>query len=340
MKTIVEMRFGSHLYGTNTPSSDLDMKAVHIPAARDILLQKARPAVTEKREKGFGEKNTAEDIDRESYSLQKYLDLVAQGQTVALDMLFAPADTWTAVSGTWAEIIANRHLLVSRQYASFLGYCKQQANKYGIKGSRVAAARAARGVLSVALNLHGTTARLEVIAADIEAQTANTEFMALVDVEMLGPRVIRHWEVCGRKMPYTSSIKSTYEVMQRLVDEYGQRALQAEKNEGIDWKALSHAVRIGHQAIELLKTGHVIFPRPDAAHLLAIKKGELAYQAVAEEIEDLLDAVEPAAEKSGLRDSVDREWIDDFVCEVYGREILQDTLDLAMNRLWKTGETL
>jgi transposase len=33
MDLIVEMRFGSHLYGTATPQSDLDFKAVYLPAA-------------------------------------------------------------------------------------------------------------------------------------------------------------------------------------------------------------------------------------------------------------------------------------------------------------------
>lgn len=36
MTTIVRVKFGSHLYGTNTPTSDLDFKSVHIPPARDI----------------------------------------------------------------------------------------------------------------------------------------------------------------------------------------------------------------------------------------------------------------------------------------------------------------
>jgi predicted nucleotidyltransferase len=40
MDLIVEMRFGSHLYGTDTPESDLDLKGVYLPEARDILLRR------------------------------------------------------------------------------------------------------------------------------------------------------------------------------------------------------------------------------------------------------------------------------------------------------------
>jgi predicted nucleotidyltransferase len=46
MELIVEMRFGSHLYGTATPESDLDFKGVYLPEARDILLQRVKPTVT------------------------------------------------------------------------------------------------------------------------------------------------------------------------------------------------------------------------------------------------------------------------------------------------------
>jgi predicted nucleotidyltransferase len=90
MKLIVQIKFGSHLYGTSTPQSDLDVKGVYLPSARDVLLQQIRPMISDSRPKEHGEKNTADDIDREAYSLQRYLELLAQGQTVALDMLFAP----------------------------------------------------------------------------------------------------------------------------------------------------------------------------------------------------------------------------------------------------------
>lgn len=95
------------------------------------------------------------------------------------------------------------------------------------------------------------------------------------------------------------------------------RARQAESNSGVDWKALSHAVRVARQAIELLETGFVIFPRPEAEHLTAIKIGSLPYQKVAEEIDDLLPAVEEAAARSTLPEIADTAWIDDFVAATY-----------------------
>ena len=327
MRTIVRITFGSTLYGTTTPTSDIDYKSVFVPPSADILLQRVKPTISNQRPKSEGEKNYAGEIDEEAYSLQRYLSLASEGQTVALDMLFAPR--WAMVdkpAWEWEEIERNRSRLITRKSAAFVGYCRTQANKYGIKGSRVAAARAAFELLDSALKSLGTTAKLREITDEIEKLTPTNEHMALLDIEgavdIKGvKRTVRHWEVCNRKMPLTQTIKSSHEVMRRIVDEYGHRALQAESNQGVDWKALSHAVRVGRQAIELLNTGEVIFPRPERKHLLAVKTGQLDYKIVAEEIENLLTEVEEAAEKSTLPEKADQKWIDDFVAGVHRQEI-------------------
>jgi hypothetical protein len=325
VKLIVEMRFGSHLYGTATPLSDRDDKGVYIPDAGDILLQRVRASLGESPQKAPGEKNKAGDVDREIYSLQRYLELLAEGQTVALDMLFAPEDAMLREPAPeWREIVANAGRLVTRRAASFLRYCRQQANKYGIKGSRVAAARGALAMLSAAEAARGTAAKLGAAAAEVTAFAANREHVSLPDLPIPGGRLLRHLEICGRKMPFTSSIKSAREVAQRLVDEYGARALQAERNEGVDWKALSHAVRVGREALELLETGRITFPLPFAAEILAIKQGRRPYEAVAEEIEGLLEAVEGAALRSTLREEPDRDFIDGLVARAYRAAVLED----------------
>lgn len=317
MPLIIEMRAGSHLYGTSTPNSDLDLKSVHLPEGRDILLQRVRDVIVSTRSKAAGERNLPGDVDRESFSLQRYLALLADGQTIALEMLFAPDQAFTAPpSPLWREIQANAHRLTSRRAASFLGYCRQQASRYGIRGERVTAARAAHALLSEAEARLGGVARLERIAAGLEPLAAQPH-IALIDVPAPGGGVIRHLEVCGRKTPFTASIKTARETAQRLLDAYGRRSLEAERQGGADWKALSHAVRVGREAIELLTTGRITLPLPCAAHVLRIKQGEIAQEAVAEEIDALLLEVEAAATASTLPDAPDLAWIDELVAAVY-----------------------
>lgn len=322
MKTVVEMKFGSQLFGTSTAASDLDIKAVHLPAARDLLLQRVRGVVTNNTKTDGAARNTADDVDFESFTLQKFLSLVTEGQTVALDMLFAP--DWAMrgePSPIWREIQANRSRLLTSRYASFVGYCRTQANRYGIRGSRVAAARSALAVLDEGLARFGSGAKLREVATEITNITTSTEHMLLIEVPQESSVPITHWEVCDRKMPFTSSIKSAHGIVERIIAEYGHRALQAEQNQNVDWKALSHAVRIAHQSIELLDTGMVTFPRPDAARLMEIKAGALPYQLVAEEIDALLPEIERRAMASSLPPAADLAWVDDLVARAH-REVI------------------
>lgn len=330
IRPLVRILFGSHLYGTATPQSDRDFKGVFVPDPTDILLQRAPGTLTTVgRPKAAGERNVATDVDDESHSLQRFLALAAEGQTVATDMLFAPVEMWESASPEWLEILRNRRRLLTRQSESFLGYCRRQANKYGIKGSRVAAARAAKGLLESEMDRLGSGRRLgEMADLIMELARDHAEHMHLVDID--GPlhvdgktrTPITHWDVCDRKMPYTQTIKDAHHVMSRIVDNYGRRALEAEANQGVDWKALSHSVRVGRQAIELLETGRVTLPRPEAAHLLDIKTGKLEYAAVSAEIDDLLVLVKEAAERSTLPEEADRGWMDHFVARTYRGAIL------------------
>ena len=138
MKFIARMIYGSHLYGTATADSDLDIRAICLPCARDILLQQVTPVLSGKT------CTNAQVQDFESYSLHKYLELLAQGQLVALDMLFAP--DWAMLmppDRIWTEIKALCPKIMTRNTNSFIRYCHQQTQKYRIKGNRLAAARAA-----------------------------------------------------------------------------------------------------------------------------------------------------------------------------------------------------
>ena len=323
MYKIVEIKFGSHLYGTATKDSDTDIKAVYLPSAREILLQRVRPVVSESRQKKEGEKNVAEDIDYESYSPGKFLNLLAEGQTVALDMLFAPRESMLAEPDRlWLDIQALAPKIMNRKVLSFVGYCRKQANKYGIKGSRVAAARLALELLTKAEQEHGPSEKLAVIADEIDKIKEGNEFLTTGETTHPNGHKSLFFEVCNRKALLSASIQSARLMVERIVKEYGERALMAERNEGIDWKALSHAVRVGREAIEFLSTHKITFPRPEAEHLLAIKQGKLDYKMVSREIEDILDEVEDVARLSTLPETFDKQVIDDFREDLYRKIVL------------------
>jgi len=97
--------------------------------------------------------------------------------------------------------------------------------------------------------------------------------------------------------------------------------LQAERNEGVDWKALSHAVRVGREAVELYQTGVIVFPLRCAEHLLRIKRGELPYREVAAEIETLLEEVETSAARSRLPTEPRLDLMEEIVASAHRKRI-------------------
>lgn len=330
MRKVVRVKFGSHLYGTSTPESDTDYKSVHIPDAEDILLQRVLDSVGDRREKKEGEKNTSEDVDDESYSLQRYLGLLSEGQTVAIDMLFAPSPEYT--TDLWEEIRKNKDRLLTKKSASFVGYCRTQANKYGIKGSRMAAAKSASEFFEERKNEFGPSAKVGEIAGLLRSLFG--EHTRLVTKETTPGKEETYFECCNRMVGFKNTLKEAASIYSKIYENYGARARLALTNEGIDWKALSHAVRVGQEALELLSTGNVTFPLTNASHILEIKRGLLPYQQVAEEIEGLLVEVEKAAETSDLREEPDREWIDNLVDREYSQSVLGWVAETCPGRIW------
>lgn len=318
-KLVVRIEFGSHLYGTSTTQSDHDYKSVYIPRGSDILLQRVKDSTGHKVKRYEGDRNKPEDTDDEAYSLQRYLQLLSEGQTVTIDMLFAPKPLVN--SAMWEMIQENKHLLLTKRSAAFVGYCRTQANKYGIKGSRVAAAKEAAEFFASMLEQYGTTAKV----GDFEPRFPIGEHSRVVTKETSAGNMESYYECCNRMVGFKNTLKEAAAVYARIFDEYGHRARLAQTNEGIDWKALSHAVRVANEALELLLTANVTFPLPNAAHILAIKRGTVPYEEVANEIEGLLIDVEHASATSSLRDGADMEFIDQLVMHAYGASVARDT---------------
>src|SRR5208283_1419446 len=217
------------------------------------------------------EKNAPEDTDDEAYSLQRYMTLLAEGQTVTIDMLFAPKTILT--SPLWEEIRANKDRLLTKRSAAFVGYCRTQANKYGIKGSRVASAKKASEFFRAMCDSHVTTVKV----GEFDLSSHLDEHTKIVTKETTPGKVETYLECCNRMVGFKNTLKEAAGIYTRIYEEYGHRARLAESNEGIDWKALSHAVRVANEALELLTTAHVTFPLPNAQHILDIKRGTIPY---------------------------------------------------------------
>jgi hypothetical protein len=273
-------------------------------------------------------KNTAEDVDDQSYSLQKFFGMIAVGDTVATEILFAPEPVFA--DPDWPELQRIGRSLLNRQCRGFVGYCRRQAAKYGIKGSRMAACEDIVALLEAAIEKHGTVASVSLAETELADFCASHEYSRVEIITSQAGTDVPHLEVVDRKVPYTASLKTAYDIYAKVYENYGARSRAAKNNEGVDWKAVSHAVRVARQAIELLTTGNITFPRPDAAELLTIKQGVIPYSLVAEQLEELVEQVEIVAESSPLPEKSDHRLIDETVLRYYSASA--DTLPKGQDR--------
>lgn len=325
MNKILTIKFGSHLYGTDTPSSDLDYKAIYLPTAKEICLGTYKKTIQTYRPKAEGERNTKDDVDTEILSLDRFITLLLEGQTMALDMLFAKTQNWVQVTSygqyIMDKIVVNRYNFLNKNVNAFVGYARQQAAKYGQKGFRIHAIR----VTLEKLDKMGPFEKFDGLDQDSFTEwvkSTGNEHIKIVYVD--GPNdkegkgcPLKHLNVAGKLYPFSAQVRYIKASLQKRMDEYGRRALMAERNEGIDWKALSHAVRVNSQAIELLRTAHITFPRPDRQLLLDIKQGKLPYKEVAEIIEIGLEQLKLEMANSRLPEKPNYEWAENFVYEIY-----------------------
>jgi hypothetical protein len=339
-KELFYTQFGSHVYGTNVPGSDLDYKGIFIPSTRDILLQQANhTSINRNTNPDPHAKNATEDIDIELFTLQGFLRLCKEGQTVAVDMLFSPTNFWKVRTPEWDFIIRNRDKLIHKGVSAFVGYCQTQAAKYGIKGSRIASVRSAVEFLDTLprqdkLLDHWGAVKAFVAEhqsdkySSINKQGKRDPFIKITQCKAPHGRYEDHFEVNNRKIPRHGAVKYAKEIFQKILDNYGQRALKAEQNEGIDWKALMHAVRVCEEAKELLMTGFVTFPRPERKLLLDIRKGNLPYKEVARIIEEGVQSVDLCQEKSSLPLSIDEDFWEQWLLDVHFSHVMERTEDI------------
>lgn len=318
MRTIYGCIYGSHLYGVSNENSDLDYKYVYLLDSREYVKGKTNTTNTVE---SLEVKGKETKVEKEYIHIQNYANLLGQAQCMAMEMLFAPVWAWKEISPEWQELQKNYHRAVSRSIGPFTGYARSQAVKYSLKGEKLA-------TLEVFLDW----------VKDKNRVPTDTDFKELSDL-LEGRAGVRMWtddksptlrtpirliDICGRSFGETTHFKLWRESVQKIYQEYGARAQEAKVSGGRDLKAMYHAVRIIAQANELLTTGRLTFPRPEAPLLLDIRQGRYSNDEVADIISDGMDDVNHNLLNNYLPDKADREWLQEWASESQRAEFFRE----------------
>lgn len=274
MTTIVKTIAGSHLFGLNTPKSDLDYKGVFQESLHNIILGRDAKNINSSTNNS-DTRNSSEDTDIELKELRTFIKDCIKGQTYAVEMLFCPEDKIIESSSTWDYIQENRHKLVPNDLSPFVGYCTSQAFKYGGRGIRLE--------------------ELERVVAWFEQQPCKAKLLDCLPSLTLNEYTFilnnpkdRENDIklscLGLNFQLQKTIGECLPTLKKRLSQYGERSKLNKDNGGIDWKAYSHAFRLLYEWEQLLTEGKLTFPIPNRDFVLSVKAGQKPF----DEIQDIL----------------------------------------------------
>lgn len=329
MLKLVETLHGSHLFGTATPTSDRDSVVVFVPPARDILLGRmpghAREGVSTAEWRALGIAKTDEH-DGVKMPLHRFLEKVTIGEPNSVEILFSPPSAWLSEPHPlWHKIRALGPRLISRDMSRYAQFAYDQAKAFGLTPRRYQAAIDAQAFFRD-LAAANSNVRLRDVAGEIEAFVANAalthgEALGFEDIEVNGRHMpVRHVVVCSKRLVMGLKIEDAVVMVDKLVRDYGERT-RIKALAGADWKALSTALRVAGEAIELLETGNLSFPRSDAELVKAVKAGTLPQNEVIDEIEARLDRIAAASLTSKLPQTADVAAAEELLLEIHGQAV-------------------
>ena len=293
MQSICLGVFGCHLFGVNTPNSDTDLKGVHA-LSLDELVWGQNQTVSDVTGEG------ADKVETETHSVAKFAGMIRSGQPIAYTLLCSPESRWVYSTKAWEELVTNRSRLLSKSVAPFIGYARSQAIKYSLKGQRLTTLREFIADVEQGCGFD-----------DLRSKFESKPGIRLWSERLPNGQVVRHIEVCGKSFGETTEQRLWIEPLKKLESKYGVRAETASM-EPADWKAMYHAVRLGCEVEELLKTGHITYPRPEAELLMAIRQGRMSQDAVSLIIDRFAENIEHNIAISTLPERCDWEWLSDW----------------------------
>lgn len=332
-RTIFLSKHGSHAYGTNQPSSDLDLRGVAIPP-REYLLGYLRR---------FEQAEQKGDPDVVVFSLAKFLGLAADCNPNVLEILFTDPVDHVVRTPLGDRLLSARGIFLSRKARhTFSGYAIAQLKRiethrrWLLHPPVAPPERAAYGLpprtlipkdqLSAAESLMRKKVeswQLDVTPLDeaskIQLQARVAEVLAELSLATDDQQV----QAAGHQLGFSDNFlelldrERRYNTAQREWEQFqgwqkarnpARSALEAQH--GYDCKHGMHLVRLLRMCREILTEGVVRVKRPDAAELREIRNGAWSYDRLIEWAKGEDAALEAVYKTSTLPREPDRAAID------------------------------
>ena len=304
---------GSHLYGTNTPESDIDIRGVCLQTRESLLGFQGFEQFQPKGENAirFANENfgyLSDDVC--IYGVTKFLKLAMDCNPNIVELLFAPAFYENEI---WHEIVKNSHNILSTKVKhSFSGYAFAQLKR--IKRHKEwldSAPEKPNPEEYDAVFVDGGWKWPDVNKNEILKLVAVTAHFNLD--KKLGA-LFNRW---SRKKEYQRAMDD-YKSYQTWVKNRNPKRFVLEKKYGFDTKHAAHLVRLFAEASRLLTTGELVFPLPRAERelYLDVLHGAVDYDTIVKSAETYDVTLAQLAENSVLPKKPNRVAVEEMLMKI------------------------
>lgn len=329
---------GSHAYGTNVPTSDIDYAGVFIQSLSDILGNSYKEQIND------------DNNDIVIYEIRRFLELLQSNNPTVLELLNTPEDCVIYKHPIFDEVLNNRDKFITKICAkSFGGYAKQQISKAKgqDKKQNWEKERVSRKTpidfcyihkgeysynLKEYLEKHNIPQQLCGLSKsphgkDIYALFFSEDFVKFKGIEFENSNDIRLSSI-PKDLPescflgHISYNKDSYS--QHCKDYLSYQTWLEERNESrwvdvkshgqkIDGKNMMHCVRLMQMAREIAEGKGINVRRSNANELISIRKGEVDLQTLINNVESEIVEIDNLFAASNLPDKVESDLINEIL---------------------------
>lgn len=213
----------------------------------------------------------------------------------------------------------NYQRFYNKNLHSFIGYCVGQSKMYNIKGVRFNELHDFVEVFKE-ISIDDPEAKLETYFTKIEQIFALKQYKYVKFIKASISRGNqaykegRYVELLGKRFAGSVSIAYFSKQIEEMEKQFGGRSRDASK--GVDYKALSHAVRVINEVEELIDERFITFPLKNRLYITSIKEGNESLESVMAYLDIKLDEVQKKLENSTLAEKSDEVFIDGLILKL------------------------
>ena len=295
---IFEIRVGSHLFGTDTEESDLDLFGVFMPSEELLYgfkrCEEVDLGTVAKDETG---RNTKEAVDRKLHEYRKYVRMLMQNNPNIVHTLFVNHENvvFKDREGFAQRLWQQPEMFISQEaHHRFVAYAHSQLHKMRIKPQNYKALEDGLMVLE-----------------SMDGYATMSQIATVPPFKLKGNKMVQVGDLHIEGGVY---VKKAKRMIEERLSKASHRTGMYTKH-GFDLKFGSNLIQLLMEGIELLRTGRLEFPLAYRQDILDIKSGRYGAEEIEKWAGELENEARQALIETTLPKEPDRVAIEEFVVD-------------------------